>query len=151
MEAALTSPDEEYCPNCGSWVVYLHFNYTSGWCNDCSPHEPQCIHCGGVLQSTHRTTCSSCRQELWLARHADEIEFLVVCKGYTVAQAKIQIAKMIRPICQACFKPILGGKDGALFHKNKPKCHSAYVRYKKLVKQGNLTTLDALAMIRDGQ
>lgn len=151
MSSVLTAPEEEYCPNCGSWVVYLNFNYEVGWCTDCTQDtfpQPRCIHCGTVLENTHRTTCRTCRQELWLERHADELEYLVVCKGYTVAQAKVQIAKMIRPICQHCGKPIVGAKDGALFHRSKPKCHQAYGRYKKLLKQG-LTPLDALARIRE--
>jgi hypothetical protein len=150
-----TAPDtlEEYCPSCGDWVNYLVFNHDTGWCNSCSgtqDHQPRCIHCGSVLQPEHgRTTCHTCRLERWLTKHADELEFLVVVKGYTIAQARLVIVKMIRPICQCCGKPIKGAKEGALFHQRAEfkRCRQAYVKYRSLVRQG-LTTEEALGTIR---
>lgn len=145
---------EEFCSSCGDWVSYLNFNYDTGWCNDCSgqiDHRAKCIHCGIVLQGSdlYRTTCRTCRQELWLAKHADAIELLMVVRGYTFTQARLTITTEARPICQACNKPIKGAKEGALFHKrNENKsCHSAYLKFKVLTKSG-LTISEALAKIR---
>jgi hypothetical protein len=79
----------------------------------------------------------------------DELEYLIVAKGYSVHQARMCIVKMVRPICLACNKPIKGGREGALFHKgNENKsCHAAYARYVRLRKSG-LTEADALDRIR---
>lgn len=145
---------EEYCPSCGLWHSYLNFNYDSGWCNECSGSispQPRCIHCGDVLlgSDVYRTTCRTCRQELWLAKHAEDIEFLMVAKGYTFGQARMTVTKMVRPICVVCRKPIKGAQDGALFHKrNENKsCHSAYIKFKQLQRSG-LTVVEALATLR---
>ena len=93
--------------------------------------------------------CHNCRQERWLEKYLDELEYLVVAKGYTVHQARMAIIKMIRPICQACSKPIKGGREGALFHKgNENKsCHAAYARFTRLRRSG-LTVEEALARIK---
>jgi hypothetical protein len=74
----------------------------------------------------------------------------MVVKGYSFTLARITIVENSRPICQACHKPIKGAKDGALFHKrNENKsCHSVYLKFKALTKQG-LTITEALAMLRD--
>ena len=152
--SAIPNTLEEFCTSCGGWVSYLHFNYETGWCAECSgsiDNRAKCIHCGGVLQGSdrYRTTCRTCRQELWLARHGDEIEFLMVVKGYSFTQARIIVIKAVRPICQACKKPIKGAQEGALFHtRNENKsCHSVYLKFKQLQKQG-LTITEALATIR---
>lgn len=93
--------------------------------------------------------CHTCRRERWLERHMDELEYLVVAKGYSVHQAQLAITKMVRPICRACDKPIKGGREGALFHKgNENKaCHAAYARYVRLIKSG-LTEREALDRIQ---
>lgn len=93
--------------------------------------------------------CHTCRQEQWYTKHGDELEFLIVAKGYTLSQARLTITKMIRPICQACNRPIKGGKEGALFHQSAEhkRCRQAYSRYKNLRRQG-LTADVALATIR---
>ena len=83
---------------------------------------------------------------MWLAKHANELDYLIVVKGYSVYQARLVVSKMIRPICQWCRKPISGGKNGAMFHK-RDSCHVAHDRFKKLVKSG-LTPSEALAIIR---
>lgn len=70
----------------------------------------------------------------------------MVAKGYTLSHARLTIVKMVRPICQACRKPIKGAHEGALFHKENKRCHSAYVRFNKLRKQG-LTNEQALARL----
>lgn len=79
----------------------------------------------------------------------DELEYLVVVKGYSVHQARMVIVRMIRPICVACGKPIKGGRESALFHKgNENKsCHAAYARYVRLRKSG-LTDAQALDRIK---
>lgn len=138
---------DEYCPNCGDWYIYLNFNYEVGWCNNCAG-VPRCIHCQQPLPDRHRTTCAVCRLELWLTKYADEIEYLVVVKGYNISQAKAKVVKMVRPLCMHCGRPIKGAKEGALFCKTKPSCHSAYNKYKRLLKQG-LTAEQALAIIRE--
>lgn len=144
---------EELCPSCGEWVNYLAFDHDVGWCRECSGREdgqPRCTKCGGVVQLAHgRTTCPGCRQETWFEKHGDELEYLVVAKGYSLAQARLAIVKMIRPVCCACGKPIKGAKDGALFHQASEykRCRQAYGKYRNLVRQG-LTTNEALATIR---
>lgn len=140
---------EEYCPSCGGWVSYLAFNHSIGWCNGCVRKDstPRCTTCNKEINPSHgRTTCHACRLELWYERHADEIEYLVVCKGYSVYQARQLISKMIRPICQWCGIPISGAKEGALFHK-RDLCRKAHHRYKRMIKQG-LPSQQALATIR---
>ena len=153
--SAIPDTIEEICTSCGGWVSYLNFNYDTGWCNECSgtiDNREKCIHCGNVLQGSdlYRTTCRICRQELWLARHADEIEFLMVVKGYSFTQSRLIVIKISRPICRACKKPIKGAQEGALFHKrnqDNSRCHSVYLKFKSLQKTG-LTTEEALAIIR---
>ena len=156
--SAIPETAEEYCPSCGFWVSYLNFDYDTGWCRPCTGStnlQPQCTQCGTVLQEGHgRTTCPSCRQENWLAKHADEIEYLVVVKGYTVSYARQLLIELSRPICQCCGKPIKGaaavGRWGeTLFCRKTKACRSAYPRYRKLLSQ-NLTTEQALAIIRRG-
>ena len=152
--SALPEQLEEFCTSCGLWHSYLAFNYDTGWCNECSgtiDTQPKCIHCGNVLQGSdlHRTTCRTCRQELWLAKHGEDIEFLMIVKGYSFSQARVIVTKLIRPVCVACSKPIKGAQDGALFHKrNENKsCHSAYIRFVSYRKEG-LTTEQSLDRIR---
>jgi len=72
----------------------------------------------------------------------------MLVKGYTLWQAKITITKMVRPICQACGKPIKGGREGDLFHKGNKnrKCHSAYAKFVRFRKSG-LTNAEALARL----
>jgi hypothetical protein len=93
--------------------------------------------------------CPTCRQEQWYVKHEDELEFLIVAKGYTLFQARSMITKMIRPICQACGKPIRGGSEGALFHQSRDhkRCRQAYGRYRSLQRQG-LTADESLATVR---
>ena len=151
---AIPATLEEFCSSCGSWVSYLNFNYDTGWCVECSgqiDHRAKCIHCGNVLQGSdqYRTTCRTCRQELWLVKHGDAIELLMVVQGMSYAQARVAITEASRPICQACNKPIKGAKTGALFHKrNENKsCHTVYLKFKSLQKSG-LTISEALAKLR---
>lgn len=117
---------------------------------ECSPKESNaCTHCGNVRTDLSRTTCGSCRRELWLQRHADEIELLVIVKGYSVYQAQQTVVKIVRPICIACGRVIKGGQEGVLFHgRNQSKqCYAAYRKFKQLQNQG-LTTDEALAKLR---
>lgn len=147
------APLEEYCPSCGGWVSYLHFDHESGWCRQCvgsNDDQARCTRCGSVLPVNHgRSTCHNCRQERWLERYMDDLEYLVVAKGYSVHQARMAIVKMVRPICHACHRPIKGGREGALFHKSNENksCHAAYARYVRLVKSG-LTQAQALDRIQ---
>lgn len=139
---------EDYCPSCGQWVSYLAFDHDEGWCNACVGESgPRCTSCGGPLDASHgRTTCHACRVEAWLTAHADELEWFVVVKGYTLGQARSAVSSMIRPICQLCHRPIKGAKAGALFHKT-GRCRAAYQQFKRLQRQG-LSSQDALATIR---
>ncbi len=79
----------------------------------------------------------------------DELEYLVVAKGYSVHGARMAIIQMVRPICRACNKPIKGGREGALFHKSNENksCHAAYARYVRLCKSG-LTQAQALDRVQ---
>lgn len=146
-------PLEEYCPSCGEWVSYLNFDHKSGWCHQCvglNDDHARCTRCGTVLPANHgRSTCHACRQERWLEKYMDELEYLVVAKGYSVHGARMAIIQMVRPICRACNKPIKGGREGALFHKSNENksCHAAYARYVRLRKSG-LTEAQALDRIQ---
>jgi hypothetical protein len=73
----------------------------------------------------------------------------MVVKGYTFAQARAYVVKMVRPVCKACGKPIKGASEGALFHKRNEnkRCHLAYVKFKQLQRSG-LTITEALAIIQ---
>lgn len=145
---------DEFCTSCGEWVSMLMFDYETGWCVGCSrsdDSQPRCSRCGGVLEPSHgRTTCHSCRQELWLLAHGDDLEFLIVVKGYSVSYAREVIVKMTRPICQWCRRPIKGAHSGAMFHKgnNYKACRSASLKFKRLLNKG-LTIEEALATLRE--
>lgn len=92
--------------------------------------------------------CKSCREEIWLIKHGDEVEYLMVTKGYTVTQARVAVTEMIRPICQCCGHVIKFGTPGeTLFCKSNRTCHSVYNKYKRLVKKG-ATPGAALAQLR---
>lgn len=80
--------------------------------------------------------CRHCRQEAWLDIHADELELLVVTKGYSVSYAREVIARLVRPVCKKCRKPIKGGAPGSLFCKSNKRCHAAYNKYRRLVRSG---------------
>lgn len=147
MEAALPIGDE-YCPNCGGWFDAL--DNETGWCNECSQqidHRAKCSHCGGVLVDTSRSMCHTCRQEQWYTTHGDELEFVMIVKGYSLYQAKLHIARITRPICQSCRKPIKGAAPGALFCKQNKECRSRHGKFRRLVKQG-MSRIDALDKVR---
>ena len=81
--------------------------------------------------------CKSCSQEAWYEKHGDELEYLMVTKGYTVAQARAVIQKMVRPICNCCGSVIKWGTPGeTLFCKSNKRCHSAYNKYRRLIRKG---------------
>jgi hypothetical protein len=90
-----------------------------------------------------RSTCRACRREDWLVRYADEIELLVVTKGYTVARARDYLSRSTHPLCYNCGKPIKGGSHKSLFCKLDKRCHSMYNRYRRLVRSG-MTEIQAL-------
>jgi hypothetical protein len=149
LEAALTLSDE-FCPNCGQWVSATTFNFNEGFCLTCSKtlasRESRCTICRRTV--SHRTMCKACSLETWYIRHGDEVEYLVVTKGYTVAQARQTIQKMIRPICNCCGSVIRWGTPGeTLFCKSNKQCHSARNRYNRLISKG-ATPSEALAQIR---
>jgi hypothetical protein len=134
---ALAHNLEEFCPLCGGWVSASTFNYNKGFCVECttSISEPGCTRCGEPVQQ--RTMCKSCTMEVWYERHGDEVEFLVVTKGYSVAQAREIVRKMIRPTCNCCGSVIQWGTPGeTLFCKANKRCHAMYGKYKRLVRKG---------------
>jgi hypothetical protein len=142
---------DEFCTNCGGWYSSVEFNYDTGWCVQCSlavDPQPRCSVCGTVLVDVSRTTCHTCRQEHWYVVYADELEFVMLVKGYSLYQAKIHIARINRPICQCCRKPIKGAAPGALFCKQNKACHRMYGRYRRLIQQG-LSQIEALDRVRD--
>ena len=151
MTAIAVDELHEFCANCGEWVSYLHFDHSVGWCSECtqdSDSRPRCRLCGVVLASAHRTTCHTCRQEAWFVLHSDELEYLMIVKGYSLSHARVVISKMVRPICHHCGKPISGAHNGALFCKSKKPCHTAYRRYNRLIKEQGLTPIEALAILK---
>lgn len=146
-QALVADSLDEFCANCGSWVSYLHFNFEVGWCNDCSPISDSCIRCGTPLKDRTRSTCETCRWEIWLEKWVDELEFLIVAKGYSVNLARVTILRMSRPICKACGRPIIGGREGALFHgRGHPACHAKYREFKRLQRSG-VAADDALTRV----
>jgi len=145
LEATLPLSQEEFCPRCGDWVSASEFNYNEGFCLACSLVQG-CTRCGGPVHQ--RTMCKPCSQEAWYEKHGDEVEYLVVTKGYTVAQARQTIQKMVRPICNCCDSVIRWGTPGeTLFCKSNKRCHSARNRYNRLISKG-ATPSEALAQTR---
>jgi len=59
--------------------------------------------------------CKSCSQEAWYEKHGDELEYLMVTKGYTVKW---------------------GTPGETLFCKSNKRCHSAYNKYRRLIRKG---------------
>ena len=92
--------------------------------------------------------CKACREEAWLTKHADDVEYLVVAKGYTVAHARRTVANMVRPICHSCGKVIKNGNSKSYFCKQQVECHAAYNKYRRLVRSG-LRPDAALAAVVD--
>ena len=144
MEASPTTID--YCPSCGEWDKVID-EYTC-WCLDCSPqvrNKIPCNTCGEyILISNGTTICADCKLEQWLAKYTDDLEFLIVYKGYSFSRARATVARIIRPVCKCCGKSIKGGTPGeTLFCKANPRCHKMYRKYKKLMKDG-MSAEDAL-------
>lgn len=141
--------EEEYCPSCGGWYSSSNFNLDTGWCHSCSGTniQPRC-RCGSVLKDTSRTMCPTCRQERWYELHADEVEFIIVVKAYSLESARQLVIRLTRPICRGCGKPIKGAAPTAMFCGN-GECHSKRNRFNRLTRQG-LTPTEALAIINSG-
>lgn len=122
----------DYCPSCGRWVESVEEE--TGWCRECSPNsDPRCAVCGEHSPLYGSTVCLACKNERWLAKHTDDLEFLIVYKGYSFSRARLTVTNMIRPICKICKEPVKGGKPGiTLFCRTKPKCKSAQRKYRRL-------------------
>lgn len=147
---SLIEQDDNYCPNCGDWYFDSEFNHDEGWCNSCLNSRRQvCTRCSQPTDG-YRTTCQACRLEMWYEKYADEVELLIVTKGYSVSLARQVVSNMVRPICQCCKKPIKGGTPGeSLFCKSNKKCHSMYNRYRRLLRKGK-SPIEALREVTDG-
>lgn len=147
--AALPAETEEFCTSCGEWATPDEFNYDTGWCIQCSPDsKPRftCSRCGTALNHGHRTTCPTCRQEQWYVKYADELELLIVAKGYTVVRAREVLVRIIRPLCYCCGEPIPFVDERAVFCKRNKECRSAGLKFIRLRKTG-LTAEAALARV----
>lgn len=142
MEAA-PSPlaDDYHCPNCGGWFSEVEFDHNEGWCRGCAHSNiPSCRRCG---RNGHYPICKPCRHEIWYERHADEVELLVVTKGYSVSYARKVIVDMVRPICVSCKKPIKGGTPGESLFCSETKCRGLRFKFRRLLKRG-FTPEDAI-------
>lgn len=152
MEAAHTlQSDDNYCPNCGDWFIDQAFDFNEGWCRGCASSlraAPTCSRCGRDTDGS-RTMCEPCRKESWLERNADDVELLVVTKGYSVYFAIKTVSIMVRPVCQCCHKPIVGGSPSALFCKVDKRCRVMYNRYRQLRRKG-YTKVEAVREVTDG-
>lgn len=129
------------CPRCGEFAQILLPN--SGWCIPCNSELGirVCERCEGIFKSkTNRPRCSSCREEVWLEEHADEIEQLMI-EGCSFSAARKKVQHSNRPHCMGC--NILLPKFGYFCTTNK-KCRSLYVKYKNLKTRKGLSTQEAL-------
>lgn len=126
----------DFCPCCGSWAD--DFDEITGWCRECSPQqEPRCSVCGEHTRLYGSTVCLACKNENWLTAHSDDLEFLIVYKGYSFSRARLTVTNMIRPVCKCCGEPVKGGKPGVtLFCRTKEKCKAAYRKYRRLRNAG---------------
>lgn len=129
---ALANTHEEVCPACGNFVNSL--DVETGWCNAClGISQSQCFACGGnfIKDTPHRKLCTSCRDERWLERHANEIEEFL-SYGARMSFAKREIYKLNRPVCIACGVSIKGAAESASFCTTSIECRRWRKRYRTL-------------------
>jgi len=132
LESSVT---EEVCTNCGNFVSSDEIDELTGWCFDCSPNE--------VTQEIKFNL------ELYLARNADHIEYLLL-QGKSLWQALDALSTDgSRPICLVCGNVIKRSKRTAVFCRSTPLCRRYSRRYVYLYseKKPHLTKAEALATV----
>lgn len=129
----------DLCPSCGE---FNHLREDTGFCNDCSPGD-FCDTCGNLFSPDQqtRTTCSTCRYERWLAKHADRLEEFIA-EGLTFSEAKKKVREQSKTICISCGTP-LAQHRGRLCTTNK-KCKSVRVRTRYNVTVKGMSKEEAL-------
>lgn len=124
---------EQLCPSCGEFVDELDDG--SGFCLSCTYGETRrnCLACSDrfTADQPHRKLCPKCRDERWLARHAEELE-IYLSYGARIEFAKRQVYYENRPVCIACGQPIKGAADGANFCTRTIECRRWRRRYRTL-------------------
>jgi hypothetical protein len=129
---AIVINDDEFCPNCGAFVPYLHEE--TGFCYSCSGIEPtrRCSGCNNILGDDHEgNECWRCKYRRWLERNADNIERVMVTNGVKASKAKRIVLASNRPICLSCREPIKGGQIGKHFFCRTNKiCRKASTTYR---------------------
>lgn len=141
--------EENFCTNCGEWFPDSEYDYEAGWCVRCvsPPSTSVCSSCGGSIpQEYRRTICNACVQENWLTRHADEIEYMIVVKGYSYSRARLVLAELIRPICVFCANPIRYGTPGESLACSEHKNHGN--RLRRMLNQG-VAPSEAIKLLRN--
>src|SRR6266403_2302825 len=113
MAIAINNSDDEFCPNCGEFVPYLHEE--TGFCYSCSGIEPtrRCLGCNSIIEEG--SECNRCKYRKWLERNADNIERIMVTNGVKASIAKRIVLANNRPVCLVCRNPIKGGQVGKHF------------------------------------
>jgi len=126
--------EEDVCPSCGDLSKLVE---SSGWCVACTKSNGLCIDCGiEVPPQSQRKLCWSCKEERWLKKYGDVIEFLML-SGMSFNKARVMVADAVRPLCVVCGGPIKGGTPGeSLFCSITLKCKQARNKYRRLLNGG---------------
>ena len=130
----------DICPSCGKEAELVE---SSGWCVDCTKEYTSedgnalCTDCGTEIPPHHqRKLCWNCKEERWLEKYGDPIEFLML-SGLSFNKAREMVADAIRPVCIVCGGPIKGGTPGeSLFCSTTLKCKQVKNKYRRLVGNG---------------
>ena len=124
----------DICPNCGQ---NKQLSPSTGWCLSCTKQAGLCIDCGTEIPENHqRTLCWDCKEERWLKKYGDIIEYLML-SGMSFNKAREMVADAIRPLCVVCQGPIKGGTPGeSLFCSTTLRCKRARNKYRRLLAGG---------------
>lgn len=140
LSACLEEHYLDYCPSCGKETELVE---SSGWCDACTREYSEasgvqlCIDCGVEIPASHqRNLCWDCKEERWLKKYGDIIEYLRLT-GMSYNKAREMVADAIRPLCVICQGPIKGGTPGeSLFCSATVACRKARNKYRRLVAGG---------------
>jgi hypothetical protein len=140
LSTCLDYNDYEYCPNCGNYSKLVE---SSGFCHACTKEHSiangnnLCTDCGTEIPESHqRKLCWDCKEERWLKKYGDVIEYLMIT-GMSFNKARGMVADAIRPLCVVCAGPIKGGTPGeSLFCSATLACKRARNKYRRLVAGG---------------
>jgi hypothetical protein len=128
----------DICPNCGSEAELVE---SSGWCDSCTKEfttaNNLCIDCGAEVDPNHqRKLCWNCKEERWLKKYGDVIEYLML-GGLSFNKAREMVADAVRPVCVVCGGPIKGGTPGeSLFCSTTIRCKQVRNKYRRLINSG---------------